>query len=96
VTCRYLNEVDQLISYCADIHQPHQVLPDIVLVHALDVYASHSAAVISLSLWKLNTSLPVTFIIKYHRTSFLVILNLECLAYACNWTLAMIYDVGII
>jgi len=43
---RYLNEVDQLISYLADIHQPQQVLPDIVLVHGLDVYASRSAAVI--------------------------------------------------
>jgi len=46
--CRYLNEVDQLISYLADIHQPHEVLPDIVLVHALDVFASRSAAVICL------------------------------------------------
>jgi len=55
VACRYLSEVDQLISYCADIHQPHQVLPDIILVHALDVYASHSAAVIFLSLDSSNS-----------------------------------------
>jgi len=38
--------VDQLISYLADIHQPHQILPDIILVHGLDIYASLSAAVI--------------------------------------------------
>jgi len=41
-----LNEADQLVSYLADIHQPHQVLPDIILVHGLDVYANRSAAVI--------------------------------------------------
>jgi len=45
---RYLSDVEQLISYLADIHQPHQVLPDIILVHRLDVYASCSAAVVCL------------------------------------------------
>jgi len=44
--CRYLTEVDQLISYLADIHQPHQALPDLILVHGLDIYASRSTAVI--------------------------------------------------
>jgi len=43
--CRYLNEVDQLISYLADIHQPHHVLPDIVLLHGLHIYASRSTVV---------------------------------------------------
>jgi len=53
---RYLNEVDQLVSYLADIHQPHQVLPDIILLHGLDVYASCSAAVIFDSLRFLDSS----------------------------------------
>ena len=52
---RYLNEVDQLISFLADIHQPHQVLPDIIVVHALDVYASHAAAVICLHFYPFLT-----------------------------------------